>query len=87
MTPQRTIDVRIEALQKGLDEVRTDVRELRADNKTLRDTIDDLRDKMEERFRASDAKITALSDAIASMRGLQIAMLRVVAAQVRSQPS
>jgi uncharacterized coiled-coil DUF342 family protein len=92
MAKQESIEVYIEPLRTGLSEVRGDVRELRADSKTLRDKIDQvrekvdqvrdridqLRDKMDDGFRASDAKITKLTEAIAGMRGLQMALLWIV---------
>ncbi len=62
MAEQATID----ALSKGLDEVKTDVRELRADNRSLRDKIDTvyvtLRDKIDQSHAALSAGQAALRD-------------------------
>lgn len=68
VTNKEALEAKIDAQTTALGEVRTDVRELRADNKTLRD-------KMDEGFRALDAKIeqrTAALDAKIDQRTAQL---------------
>ena len=65
------IEVHLESLLKGQDELREDVRELRADNKSLRDKVDTLDKKI-------DAVDKNLSDKISGMLGMQKAILWVM---------
>ena len=58
------IEVHLDALHTGQDELREDVRELRADNKSLRDKVDTLDQR--------------LSDSVSSLRGMQKAILWVI---------
>ena len=69
------IEVHLESLHKGQDELREDVRELRADNKSLRDKVDTLDKNLSDRITAVDKN---LSDKISGMLGMQKAMLWVM---------
>ena len=65
------IEVHLESLHKGQDELREDVRELRADNKSLRDKVDALDKSLSD-------KISLLSDSVSGLHGMQKAMLWVM---------
>jgi hypothetical protein len=71
MLTNEAIEVHLASLHKGQDELREDVRELRADNKSLREKVDVIHESLA-------GKIAKLSDDVASMRGMQKAMLWVM---------
>jgi hypothetical protein len=68
MLTYEAIEVHLASLHAGQDELREDVRELRTDTTSLRDTIDAVDAKLSQ-------QITQLSDAVASIRGLQKATI------------
>ena len=76
------IEVHLESLHKGQDELREDVRELRADNKSLRDKVDaldkNLSDKIDALDKSLSDKISLLSDSVTGLHGMQKAMLWVM---------
>jgi chromosome segregation ATPase len=83
------IEVHLESLHNGQNELREDVRELRADNKSLRDKVDALDRKIDavdknlsDKINAVEGtlgdKISLLSESVAGMRGMQKAMLWVM---------
>jgi hypothetical protein len=81
-----TIEAHLMYLRKGVDDCKDDIRELRSDNKSLREKMDQgyarLDAKLDKNCSEINASIVALREGVASLRGMQIAILWVLGAAV-----
>jgi hypothetical protein len=81
---KETIEAHLTYLRNGIDDGRSDIRELRSDNKSLREKMDQGYARLDAKLDKSGAEINAsigkLQEGVASLRGMQVAILWLLGA-------